>query len=141
MLNQKENMVICLNKLCSLFLKNCIIKLISDFSDIEDENLEIVNEKILLSLGLKVDNIKNNEMSYMKISNNIEQIIFENQSKLNIKSNKILQFIEKPLINEIDEENSSSSLKGKNNENSLNNKKADFSFDSRTKQDYKNLLN
>ena len=76
------------------------IKLISNYSDIENEKdeLQIINEKILISLGLKKEKISAKKLKYMKISRNIQQILFKDKIKLNIRNNKILSIVEARLI-------------------------------------------
>ena len=72
------------------------IKFITKLSEIEDQNIEIVNYEILSNLNYTKEQISEYELSFMKISDKINQIIFKDKSKLNIINNKKLQFIEAP---------------------------------------------
>ena len=72
------------------------IKFISKLSEIENEKIYVIDEKILHNLGYTKEVMSKYELTFMKISDKIQQIIFKNKSKLNIKNDKILQFIESP---------------------------------------------
>ena len=83
------------------------IKFISKLSEIEDQNIDIVDGEILKNIGYTKEQLSRYELSFMKISDNINQLIFKNKSKLNIINNKQLQFIEAPNPTIIFENNKS----------------------------------
>ena len=113
------------------------IKFISKLSEIENEKIYVIDEKILHDLGYKKEVMSKYELTFMKISDKIQQIIFKNKSKLNIKNNKILQFIESPNpTNNIENIKYNDIIKNKNNYfyNFSDNYKIKHSFNDRDKK-------
>ena len=84
-----------LNKNININNKN--IKLISNFSEIEDTELELVDKKFVTYLNYKEENLKNKELILIKRPGNIKEIIFRHNKKLKVINNEILQFTESPL--------------------------------------------
>ena len=84
-----------LNK--NINIKNKNIKLISNFSEIEDTELELVDKKFVTNLNYNEENIKNKELILIKRPGNIKEIIFRHNKKLKVIKNSILQFTESPL--------------------------------------------
>lgn len=76
-------------------LENDNIKFIKNFHDIINEKFYIKKEKDLIDFGLKKNDYLKYELNIITISSKVQQIIFQNKSKLNIINNK-LQFIESP---------------------------------------------
>ena len=84
-----------LNKNININNKN--IKLISNFSEIEDTELELVDKKFVTNLNYNEEYIKNKELILIKRPGNIKEIIFRHNKKLKVINNVILQFTESPL--------------------------------------------
>ena len=73
------------------------IKLISNFSEIEDTELELVDKNFVTNLNYNEEYIKNKELILIKRHGNIKEIIFRHNKKLKVINNAILQFTESPL--------------------------------------------
>ena len=85
------------NKNIDININNKNVKLISNFSEIEDTELELVDKKFVSYLNYNEDNSKNKELILIKINENVQEIIFRNNKILKIINKTILQFTESPL--------------------------------------------
>ena len=87
------------NKTININIKNENIKLISNFTEIEEDNeLEFVDMQFLTCLKYNKEDLNNKELILIKVSKNIQKIIFRNNKILTIKNKTILQFTESPYI-------------------------------------------
>jgi len=119
------------------------IKIIENIEDIESNNLEIITNDILISIGINTKFFSDKDLDLKVLSDTIQQIIFKDKSKLNISfydNKKHLNIIESPIDYKESNENnkgkktdsitdikiSTNSInfnQTKNNENHLNEKK------------------
>ena len=87
------------NKTININIKNENIKLISNFTEIEEDNeLEFVDMQFLTCLKYNKEDLNNKELILIKVSKNIQKIIFRNNKILTIKNKTMLQFTESPYI-------------------------------------------
>ena len=88
------------------------IKIIENAEEIESNNLEIITEDILISIGINKKYFSDKDINLKVLSDTIQQIIFKDKSKLNISfydNKKHLNIIESP----IDYKESNENKKGK----------------------------
>jgi len=85
------------NKNIDININNKNIKLISNFSEIEDTELELVDKKFVTYLNYNEEYLKNKELILIKRPENIKEIIFRHNKILKIINKSIFQFTESPL--------------------------------------------
>ena len=76
------------------------ITIINDPCDIKEE-LDFINEDILIKLGFKKEDLNDKELNMIKIDNNIFQIIFKDNHRINIinkEDKQEISIIEKALF-------------------------------------------
>ena len=80
------------NKNIDININNKNIKLISNFSEIEDTELELVDKKFVTYLNYNEEYLKNKELILIKRPENIKEIIFRHNKILKIINKSIFQF-------------------------------------------------
>ena len=80
------------NKNIDININNKNIKLISNFSEIEDTELELVDKKFVTFLNYNEEYLKNKELILIKRPENIKEIIFRHNKILKIINKSIFQF-------------------------------------------------
>jgi len=85
------------NKNIDININNKNIKLISDISEIEDTELELVDKEFISYLNYNEEYLKDKELILIKRPENIKEIIFRHNKILKIRNKSILQFTESPL--------------------------------------------
>ena len=100
------------------------IKIIENVENIESDNLEIITENILISLGIDSQYFSDKYANLKVLSDTIQQIIFKDSSKLNISFNnskKYLNIIESPLDYRDSNENNKDTKKDSEQKNNIYN--------------------
>ena len=113
------------------------ITIINDPCDIKEE-LDFINEDILIKLGFKKEDLNDKELNMIKIDNNIFQIIFKDNHRINIINKEDKQEI---LIIERASLPNDQNMENESNLDSIDNNIGDNNIEDILKSFYKGICN